>query len=120
MLTKSLRLYPLPGVPALLEHAQSKVQEQQNANGTTPTASNNSNTNNNNNNTTNDNTNTGADGRSYSPEQEQIVATILQKKNRGGANAHYDILNLPRDATPAHIKKSYRKLSLKVHPDKVR
>ena len=31
---------------------------------------------------------------------------------------HYKILNVERDATDDQIKKSYRKLALKYHPDK--
>ncbi|EEC49932.1 predicted protein, partial [Phaeodactylum tricornutum CCAP 1055/1] len=31
---------------------------------------------------------------------------------------HYRILSLPNNATESDIKKAYRKLSLKVHPDK--
>jgi DnaJ-class molecular chaperone len=32
---------------------------------------------------------------------------------------YYDILNVDRTATPEDIRKSYKKLSLKLHPDKV-
>ena len=34
-------------------------------------------------------------------------------------NTYYDILELPRDATPAQIKKQFRLLSKKYHPDKL-
>jgi hypothetical protein len=32
---------------------------------------------------------------------------------------YYDILQIPRSATDAQIKRAYRKLALKMHPDKV-
>lgn len=32
---------------------------------------------------------------------------------------YYDLLQVPRSATDAQIKRAYRKLALKMHPDKV-
>ncbi len=37
---------------------------------------------------------------------------MLRKKD------FYDILNVPKPATDDEIKKSYRKLAIKFHPDK--
>ena len=33
-------------------------------------------------------------------------------------NEYYELLNIPRDANDDQIKKSYRKLAMKYHPDK--
>lgn len=40
------------------------------------------------------------------------VAQILAHKN------HYDVLGIARDASDEDIKRAYRKLALKMHPDK--
>ncbi|KAK9834652.1 hypothetical protein WJX74_006707 [Apatococcus lobatus] len=49
---------------------------------------------------------------SATPEQRQLVAQILAHKN------HYDVLGLQTDASDEDIKRAYRKLALKLHPDK--
>jgi DnaJ family protein B protein 12 len=49
---------------------------------------------------------------SYSEEQVLIIREIKRKKN------YYDILGLEKNCTVDDVRKSYRKLSLKVHPDK--
>ncbi|KAI5441297.1 hypothetical protein KIW84_010674 [Lathyrus oleraceus] len=49
---------------------------------------------------------------SYSQEQISIIREIKRKKN------YYDILGLEKSCTVDDVRKSYRKLSLKVHPDK--
>ena len=143
MLEKSLQLYPLPGVEALLAHAKTKKNS----------PSNSSETNNNNSSSTNSNretsnggsssnqntatsngtsnrrsssasaasseTQNGSDGRAYTQDQVLIVKKVLRAKE-GGRGAHYRVLDIPSTATESDIKKAYRKLSLKVHPDKVR
>ncbi len=40
-------------------------------------------------------------------------------KEKGATRTHYDVLRIPRDCTIKEIKKSYRKLALELHPDKV-
>ena len=48
----------------------------------------------------------------YKPEDAQFAREILSKKD------FYDILSVPKDATTDQIKRSYKKLALKLHPDK--
>mmetsp|Transcript_589 Transcript_589/g.1437 ORF Transcript_589/g.1437 Transcript_589/m.1437 type:complete len:393 (-) Transcript_589:129-1307(-) len=55
---------------------------------------------------------TNKDGRSYTPEQMQLVQRILRTKD------YYDILEVPRDSNEDAVKRSYKKLALKLHPDK--
>jgi len=55
---------------------------------------------------------TSKDGRSYTSEQMQLVQSILR------SNDYYDILQVARDANEDAVKKAYKKLALKLHPDK--
>ena len=125
MFNKSLQLYPLPGVEALLSQAKAQQRNEEKANGdtssgqgfssnsspppqrSTSTASS----------TADASTSAGADGRAYTEEQVKIVQQVLSAKE-GGRGAHYRVLNLQENCSEAQIKKAYRKLSLKVHPDK--
>ena len=174
MLEKSLKLHALPGVEALLSHAQSKLNSNSsgdnNNNGSSTSSSTGSPNNNSRRSTSNgynssattddEGTNsnpsssthshrrrqqsttstasssssaaaapaappqrqqstTGADGRAYTDEQVQIIQKILRARATG-RGAHYRVLGLEMGerATENDIKKAYRKISLKVHPDK--
>ncbi|GKZ00351.1 hypothetical protein MPSEU_000988100 [Mayamaea pseudoterrestris] len=123
-LNKSLQLHALPGVEALLSQASATSSTENNtadsnggsssshqgSNGSArpaaaaaaPTAA---------------NTKTGECGREYTPDQVKIVERVLAAR-QGGRGGHYRVLNITENATDAQIKTAYRKLSLKVHPDK--
>ena len=148
MFNKSLHLYPLPGVKALLEQAEKKLRSEENgsttnesyaSSSTAPNNGYNSNNNRTNNNdffsrtsgssngfassrtsssaSVNSTAATGADGRAYTDAQVQIVTQVLKAKE-GGRGAHYRVLGIEQSADEAGIKKAYRKLALKLHPDK--
>ena len=151
MLNKSLHLYPLPGVKALLDQAeQRKLRSSSNSSNNSRSGDNeNNDTNSNNNGSSNNNgfasteppsrssssasmnsnanntstsATTGADGRTYTTEQLSIVQQVLKHSSstntRNRKHVHYKVLNIQPNATDADIKKAYRKLALKLHPDK--
>lgn len=147
MLEKSLRLHSLPGVGDLLSHAKRKLADSTDGDGSSnadfQSTSNGSSRNTNG--ATNGGENyrrqssappstsssssvprpnvaerqqSGLDGRAYTQEQVQIIKKILAAKLTG-RGAHYKVLGLPNNqATENDIKKAYRKISLRVHPDK--
>ena len=50
----------------------------------------------------------------YTKEQESIVLKVLSYK----PHQFYEILSVEKSASEGEIKKSYRKLAIKCHPDK--
>jgi len=50
--------------------------------------------------------------KNYSPEDQALANRIRQTKD------YYQLLGVPRDVQEKDIKSAYRKLALKVHPDK--
>lgn len=58
--------------------------------------------------------NAGANTRPFTDEQDVGAKRILQAAKK----SHYEVLGLAKTATEADVKKAYRKLALKYHPDK--
>eukprot|EP00929_Paragymnodinium_shiwhaense_P037493 TRINITY_DN19971_c0_g1_i1.p1 TRINITY_DN19971_c0_g1~~TRINITY_DN19971_c0_g1_i1.p1 ORF type:complete len:383 (-),score=97.69 TRINITY_DN19971_c0_g1_i1:206-1354(-) len=57
-------------------------------------------------------TRTSKDGGTYTDEQMKDVQKILRTRD------YYTILGIDKDATEEQVKKAYKKLALKLHPDK--
>lgn len=124
---KSYRLYPLAGVNALKEKAQSLLAEdsKRGAHNSSSSSSNHNhrNTSSSTPHTSRSNTNSTAasdttastpTSRPFTPEQEEGAKKIL----RASKKSYYEVLAISKSAKEDEIKKAYRKLALKFHPDK--
>ena len=142
-LEKSLKLYPLPGVTALLGQARRKAGGGEaaggpSANGGASAGGASDRTADGASSSSSSSTSSGRrpmgqspssgggaapsvagehNGRSYTPAQAAVVESVLRSKE-GGRGAHYRVLGIESTATDADIKKAYRKLALRLHPDK--
>jgi len=119
---KSLRLFPLPGVKALKEKAE-KLANGEPMPGASSSSSSSSayqrsssaaNGGGESSSTKSRGDETPTSTRSYTPEQESGSKKIITLSKK----SHYEVLGLSKDADADQIKKAYRKLALKYHPDK--
>lgn len=109
---KSLRLFPLPDVKILKEKSD-KLSENESRSEPTPSNSNKSGISQRSS-AEPSSSSSNSSTRGYTPEQESGAKRIIALSKK----SHYDVLGVEKKATGDEIKKAYRKLALKYHPDK--
>lgn len=121
---KSLRLFPLPGVTALKEKAERmangeapqepKARFSTNQRASSHRSSHDDTANHSTKSTKTEESTQSQSTRSFTPEQEAGSKKILLLAKK----SHYEVLGIAKDSDSEQIKKAYRKLALKYHPDK--
>lgn len=115
---KSLKLYPLPGVEAMIGRCKREEAEQRNGSQSSSRreSSGSASASHRASSSSSASATSDSGGRACTPEQAEIVSRV--RKASKLRDAHYKVLGVDKGADDSQLKKAYRKISLKVHPDK--